>query len=264
MYSQSKIIPTQTNQSSDKLLSLIELLSEQSEPIRLQDISRLSNMNASTALRFLSALSRRGYVAQEESTGRYYLTLKLCNLTQNISSQFDLRTIALPFLRSIADEFNESCHLAVESTLSVLYIETVSSSSRTLSSPQRVGKLAPLYCTGVGKLFLTEYSSDELERLISVMQFEKFTQSTITTVPALLAELESVKKLGYAYDNEECEEGLRCIAAPVRDYTGKIVAAISVSGPTTRMTDDYILEHLPFLINATKKLSTQIGWSKIS
>jgi len=261
MHSQEKLIPAQTNQSSDKLLSLLELLSEQSEPNRLKDIARLSNMNASTALRFIDALLRRGYVAQEESSGRYYLTFKLCSLTQNISSQSNLRTIALSFLRRVADAFNESCNLAIEDNLSLLYVEAVSSSTRALISTQRIGKAAPLHCTGIGKLFLSEYTSEGLQRLIKVKPLEKFTENTFTSVPTLLVELGRVKKLGYAYDNEECEEGLRCIAAPVRDYTGKIVAGISVSGPTVRMTDEHIVEHLPLLLDSAKKISIQIGWS---
>ena len=261
MPQQEKLIPTQTNQSSDKLLSLIELLAEQPEPIRLQDIARLSGLNASTALRFISALSRRGYLAQDIDTGRYHLTFKLCGLAQSISSHLNVRVVALPFLRSVAHAFNESCNLAVESDMSVLYVEVVNSPQRTLMSTQRIGTAAPMHCTGVGKLLLSEYSPEKIDRLITVKLLEKLTEHTITSTAALFEELDRVREAGCAYDNEECEDGARCIAAPVRDYTGKIVAGISVSGPTVRMTDEHIAEHLPRLLEAARQISLRLGWS---
>ncbi|MCL2578978.1 MAG: IclR family transcriptional regulator [Oscillospiraceae bacterium] len=260
MQPQDKIIPTQSNQSSDKLLSLIELLSEQPEPIRLQDISRLSGLNPSTALRFINALSRRGYLAQDADTGRYYLTFKICGLAQSISSHMSVRKIALPFLRELSNVFSESCNLAVESNMSVLYVEVASSQNRTLVSTQRIGNAAALHCTGVGKLFLSQYPSDKLTGLLGQRPLEAFTEHTITDPQALGRELAHVRAVGFAYDNEECEDGTRCIAAPVRDFTGKIVAGISVSGPAVRMSDEHIAEHLPSLLDCTKQISLRLGW----
>ena len=255
-----KALATQTNQSSDKLLALIELLAQQPEPIRLQDISRISGMNASTALRFLSALQHRDYAAQEIDTGRYYLTFKLCGLAQNITSHFGIREIAQPFIRNVSNVFSESCHLAVESDLLVLYIDVAKCASRTLMITQRIGNLAPLHCTGVGKLFLSQHSVDEVEGIISQKPMQRLTENTITTIPLLLKELDHVRNLGYAYDNEECEVGARCIAAPIRDYTGNIVAGISVSGPAVRMTDEHIMMNLPFLMETAEQISVRLGW----
>jgi len=260
---QEKLVPAQTNQSSDKLLYLLEILSEQPEPIRLQDISRISGMNASTALRFIGALARRGYIAQDIDTGRYYLTLKLCGLGQNISANLSVRGVALPFMRKVAHAFGESCNLAVENDMSVLYVEVVNSSARTLMSTQRIGTAAPMHCTGVGKLLLSEYTPQELERVVRARPLEKFTDTTIVDNNALIRELEQVRRLGYAYDNEECENGARCIAAPVRDYTGKIVAGISVSGPGVRMSDEHIDTHLPSLLEAARQVSLQLGWKEV-
>ena len=259
-----ELIVTRTNQSSDKLLSLLEILSEQSGPLRLQDIARLCGMNASTALRFLNALQRRNYVDQDEQSGRYYLTFKLCALAQNVKSFFDIRNVALPFLRNVAHVFSESCNLSVERDMTVMYIEVAEGPNKTLISTQRIGNVAPLHCTGVGKLFLTEYSPHLWEQMIALKPLTKYTESTITEPEALKTEVEKVKKLGYAFDTEECEEGVRCVAAPIRNYTGKIEACVSVSGPTVRMTDKHIFRHLPFLMETAEQISYRMGWQQAS
>lgn len=155
---ESMMSATQSNQSSDKLLNMIEVMSEQAEPLRLQEISRLCGINPSTALRFLATLQRWNYVAQTADTGRYYLTFKICAVAQNVNMFFDVRSVALPYLRSVAQIFSESCNLAVDSDMTLMYIEVVQGPNKMLMSTQRIGNVAPLHCTGVGKLFLTEYS----------------------------------------------------------------------------------------------------------
>jgi DNA-binding IclR family transcriptional regulator len=255
-------MPTRVNQSSDKLLSLLETMTTQSEPLRLQDIARLCEMNASTALRFLKALQKRQYVDQDTETGRYRLTFKLCSLAQNVSAFFDLRSLTRPFLRNVSQTFSESCNLAIERDMTVIYIEVEKGPNKMLMSTQRIGNVAPLHCTGVGKLFLTDYSPMALERLIAIKGLTGYTQHTIIDPNALKAELNNIKKAGYAFDNEECEDGARCIAVPLRDYTGKIKAGLSVSGPVVRMTDRHIFLHLPHLLSAAEQISFQMGWRR--
>jgi len=257
-----RFTPTQSNQSSDKLLNLLEIMTEQSEPLRLQDVAKLCSMNSSTTLRFLTALQRRNYVAQDIDTGRYYLTFKICALAQNVSTLFDIRNIALPFMRNVAHIFGESCNLSMENDMMVVYIDVANVPNKMLMSTQRIGNIAPMHCTGVGKLFLSQYTSSELERLIAVKKLPIFTEHTIGNPAALRTELEGIRNVGYAFDNQECEIGARCIAAPVRDYTGKIKAGISVSGPAVRMTDEHIFAHLPYLLEAAEQISLRMGWQK--
>lgn len=252
--------PTKTNFSSDKLLGLIEYMARQSEPMRLQDISREMDMPASTVLRFLAALQNRDYAAQDIDSGRYMLTFKLCGLADSIRANQSLRTIGLPFLRSVAAVFDESVNLSIEYDMSVMYIEAVLGPSRTLMSLQRIGNIAPLHCTAVGKLLLLGYSTDQMDRFFEVKGLPGFTSSTITDRAALERELAQVGARDWALDNQECEEGARCVAAPIRDYTGRIVAGISVSGPATRMTDAHITKNLPFLLESAQKISSRLGW----
>jgi DNA-binding IclR family transcriptional regulator len=235
-------------------------MAQQEEPMRLQDIARRLKMPASTALRFLTALQNRDYVAQAIDTGRYSLTFKLCGLADNIRANQSLRNIGLPFLRSVASAFDESVNLSIEYDMSVMYIEAVQGPSKTLMSLQRIGNIAPLHCTGVGKLLLLEYSPSQLERILAIKGLPGYTDNTITSRELLERELNQIRMRGYSFDNEECEKGVRCVAAPIYDYTGKIVAGISVSGPVTRMTDGHIRNNLADLLDAAREISARLGW----
>lgn len=257
---EEKVNPTKSNQSAEKLLHLIEAMSELDEPIRLQDIAKRLKMNVSTVLRFLTPLLRRGYVDQDPKTSRYSLTFKLCGIANNITSRLDIRAIARPYMRNLAHIFKESANLSIENDMSVLYVEMVNGPSKTIMAMQRIGNIAPLHCTGVGKLFLLEYSQQKIDQYIAVKGLTRFTENTITDRERLLRELEEVRRYGYSFDNEECEEGARCIAAPVRDYTGRTVACVSVSGPITRMTDAHIYSNLPYLLETADNISYRLSW----
>lgn len=255
-----KELRTPSNQSSEKLLIILELLAQQQKPLRLKEISELCDMNSSTVLRFLYALQKRNYVAQDPDSGMYYVTFKLCALAHSVSTYNSIRSIALPFMRGVASTFNESCNLAIDSDMSMMYIEVMNCPSSTLLSTQRIGNVAPMHCTGVGKLFLSDYSPAELEKFLALKKLPVLTEFTISTQKELAAELETIRQLDYAFDNQECEMGVRCIAVPIRDYTGKIHAGLSVSGPAVRMTDQFIYAHLDYLRETAVQLSMCMGW----
>lgn len=252
--------PTQSNQSSEKLLHLLEAMSLLDAPIRLQDLSARLEMNASTVLRFLNPLVRLGYVGQNPDDSRYFLTFKICRIANNVTSRMNLRNIAYPVMRNVSRIFKESANLSVENDMSVLYVEVVNAASNTLMTMQRIGHIAPMHCTGVGKLFMLEYDMQKIDSLIAVKGLERFTSKTITGRSALLQEVERIRLAGYAFDDEECEIGARCIAAPIRNYSGHIVAGLSVSGPATRMTDAHMHSNLPFLLDAARQISYRLGW----
>lgn len=251
------------NQSAEKVLKIIEALSKETGSVRLQDLAKKLGMNASTTLRFLTTLQKAGYVAQEKETSRYYLTFKICSIANNVSSHISLRDISIAHLKKLSDVFLEPVNLAIEEDMTVVYIEVVNgSSNQGLRTMQRIGNVAPMHCTGVGKLMLLDYDGRQIDRLIQKRGLTPFTENTITTKEALLAELEKVRKQGCAYDNEECEAGVRCVAMPVRDYSGKTVAAVSVSGPIFRMTDEYLESKLCYLSDTAMKISAQLGYEK--
>jgi DNA-binding IclR family transcriptional regulator len=172
----------------------------------------------------------------------------------------NIRNIAYPVMRSVSHIFKESANLSVENDMSVLYVEVVNATSNTLMTMQRIGHVAPMHCTGVGKILMLEYSEQQIDRFIAMKGLERFTDKTITDRAALLQEIESIRQCGYAFDDEECEVGARCVAAPIRNYSDRIVAGISVNGPATRMTRAHMHSNLPFLLDAARQISYRLGW----
>ncbi|MDR1430176.1 MAG: IclR family transcriptional regulator [Spirochaetaceae bacterium] len=250
---------TQTNQSSEKLFSIMELLAEADGPMRLLDISRALHINTSTTLRFLNTMLKCGYVTQDADSLKYYLTFKICTVANKISSKMNIRVLAAPYLRELSGIFGESVCLSVDQDMKVVYIDVVEGPDQMIRSMQRIGSLAPLHCTAVGKLFLSEYAPEKLEKLLA-SGLTRFTPNTLTTRPLLEKELARVCHKGYAIDNEECEIGARCVSCPVRDHGGNIVAGISVTGPAVRLTDDLISKKINHLLKAAGELSRLLGY----
>lgn len=248
------------NQSAEKALRILEYLADQNESMRLMDIAKAMNMNSSTTLRFLTTLQVTGYVNQEEDTSRYYLTYKLAALGQKANHNKQLPRIISPYLKRISETLQESVCLAIEQNHQVVYIDVQEGPKQIVRAMQHIGNIAPLHCTGIGKLLLLNYSKSQLDDYIRVYGLEKYTQYTLTTKEALVCELDSIRQKGYAMDNEECEIGACCIAFPVYDYTNKIIAGISVTGPSARITKSFAEKWAPYIHQMTKQISQQFGW----
>lgn len=250
----------QANKSVEKCLKILEFLAVQPEPVRLLDISKALKMNSSTVLRFLTSLMLTGYVAQESDSLRYYLTYRICYFANHVSQHMDLRQMARPYMQQLSDMFNESSCLAIEQEGDIVYIEVLERQVKMLRSMQRIGKIAPMHCTGIGKLLLLNKSEEEIDALIKEKGMVQFTENTFTTKVQLMEELKKVREQGYAYDNEECEIGARCVAFPIRDYRGMYVAGLSVTGPVSRMTDSMILTRIEAAKALCNDLSKKLGF----
>lgn len=144
--------------------------------------------------------------------------------------------------------------------MQMVYIDVVAGSHQTLMSLQQVGNVSPMHCTGNGKLALINYSDGRLDELIARRGLHRFTQNTLTTKAALKAELAAIRAEDVAYDREECELGIRCIACPIRDHTGAVVAGISITGPAVRMNDEMLAQLREPLHHAAVQISRSIGW----
>ena len=247
------------NQSACKALEIIEYMAlNDNEPMRLGDLAQGLKMNASTVLRYLTALADCGYVQQSPKTLRYSLTLKLCSLAGRISANVELYNIALPYMKQASAVFGESCCIGVERDASVVYLGVVEGPAQ-MRITQRIGSRAPMYCTGIGKLLLTEYDPAAVRRLADA-GMTPFTEHTLDSSEALLAQVEAARTQGYAIDNEECEIGMRCVAVPVYNYTGHIIAGMSVTGPAVRMSMEIIAEKLPQFKGIAAALSRDLGY----
>ena len=250
----------QMNQSAEKTMRILELLSSSSQPMRLLDIARSLDLNTSTASRFLSTLSSLGYVAQEREFSRYYLTYKLCSIANRIKSNLTVNAYAAPYLHDLARHLGETVCLAIEERQQVVYIDVVNGSGQMVQSMQRIGSIAPMHCTGIGKLLLLNYSYPELLKFSEENEFTRFTVNTVTTVEELMELLDTARQNGYALDNEECELGARCIALPIYDYTNRIIAGFSVTGSASHITDAFIQLHLPLLLQTAGEISRGLGY----
>lgn len=247
------------NQSVEKTLTIIEVMAEHKENMRLQDIAAKAGLPTSTALRLINTLLRRGYVIQDSTTLRYGLSLKLARLGTMVSSHLDLRELSHPILQRLSKQCGESCSAAIREGHQVVYIDVVDGPDSILRITQRIGKSAPLYCTGIGKLFLSEDPA-LFREVLDTRPLTAFTPNTPVTEEALESQV-AFAAGGLAYDNEECELGVRCVAAPVRDYTGRLAAGISISGPVHRLTDDYVARIVSEPLQAAAEtLSRQLGY----
>ena len=248
------------NQSVQKVLQIIEIMSKEPEPIRLQDIALKAEMPTSTALRMINTLLVNGYVNQDAETLRYFLSLKFTQIGCAVSSHFSLQRIAHPMLLELRNRCQESCCLGVEENHELTYIDVVDGPDSMLRIMQRIGKRAPLHSTGIGKLLLLNYSEKQLGELISVKGLSPLTPNTLVTRNSLEEHLKQVRAQGYAVDDEECVLGARCVAAPVRDYTGKVIAGISISGPTSRLTKERISVVAPVVKDIADKISKALAY----
>lgn len=246
------------NQSVERVFAIIEVMAELSGPATLQEISQEAGYPASTTLRMLTTLEDLGYVLQEVATRKYFLSFRFAKLGERVKSQFSLVRIAAPELRALSKVCRESSCLAVERDGAVLYIDTVEGPDSMLRTMQYIGKSSPMHVTGVGKLMLLNLSEEELAAFAQEKGLARFTKHTITTLEELTKELDIIRAQGYAFDNEECELGAKCVAAPIVDYQGKVVAALSVSGPVHRFSGDNLEEITAHVVAAGKAVSARL------
>ncbi|GHV71368.1 IclR family transcriptional regulator [Spirochaetia bacterium] len=250
------------NQSLRKAIQILEGMTKIPTPARLQDIAQSLDMPQSTLLRFLNTYIDFGYVGQDPNTSCYYLTLKLMELGSRARDHFPFQNSLAKYIKQVSGKFNESSSLCIEHDMQMVYIATEEGPGRMLQTLQRIGRIAPMHATGVGKLHLLNYSEARLLALAEKFGFPKYTESTITSLEALKKELVLIKKQGFAMDNEECEAGVRCIAVPVRDFSGDVVAGISLSAPSARLDKARTAEIVRYLKEVSKDASREMGWGK--
>jgi IclR family transcriptional regulator, KDG regulon repressor len=250
-----------TVQSVERTFDVLEALAAARQPIPISELSQKLGLHISTAHRLLGTLIERGYARQDEASGRYGIGSRLMELAGGLSEQVDLRQEAHPFLEQLASQVGETANLSVRSGNNLVYIDQVQS-ARLVRMFTRVGSSAPLYCTGSGKLFLA-YSGNfetDLNRFLLETRLEPHTPATITTPQALREELKRIRERGYSFDNEEMEEGVVCVAAPVFDRENQLVAAISVSGPIGRMLSNDSRRIIEPVRQSAAQVSRSLGY----
>ena len=243
-----------------RALDIIELVGRSKQGLGVTEISKQMDINKSSVFRILATLSRYGYIEQNEATGKYRLGYMFLDISSKLLDSLDVRTEAQPVLRELEQETNEVVHLVVYDQGEVVYIEKLDG-NETLRMHSKVGKRAPVHCTSVGKAILSHLPATDVLATIEREGLPAHTSHTIVEKDAFLQELAKVKESGYALDLEENEIGIRCIAAPVFDHTRNVVAAVSISGPTLRMTDERLCALSGRMIQAGKEISDRLGYS---
>ena len=252
-------VETKKIQSVSRALAILEFLAAYRNGEKLTVISHELGLHKSTTHSLISTLESAGYVQQDQTTAKYSLGLKLFELGQVVHDNMDLRNIAMPFLEELAKEFSETVHLAVLSKGEVVYIDKVDT-SRSIRIGSQIGGRNAAYCTGVGKVLLAGLSDNELTDILRFMKLEKFTANTIVDKEILRKLLVQVRNNGFAVDQGEIEDGLSCTAAPIKNHRGKVIAGISVSGPTSRMQTENSNELTKEVMETALQISRRLGY----
>lgn len=246
-------------QSLARAIQIMEFISKNCNSASLTQISQDLGLSKSTVYGLISTLEDYNYVYQDQSTGFYQLGLKLFEMGQVVYSSMDLRSVAYPILVELNQKHQETVHLALLSGSEVVYIEKVDS-SRSVRIISQIGGRNPTYCTGVGKVLLAGLSESKVEKIVKATSMKKFTPNTIDSFDKLKECLVEVRQKGYAYDLEEIEMGLRCVAAPIKNHQGTTIAGISLSGPTNRISNEILALLSKDVVDAAQRISAKLGY----
>ena len=240
-----------------KVLRILEALDASPTGLQLREIAQQTCVNKSTAYRFVAHLESEGYLLRDDA-GAYVVGPKLARLGAGIAYHATLRKVSRPVAVALSHRTKETVNLGVLDGHEVLYLDVIESphSFRMASQP---GMHRPLSCTALGKALLAFLPAELREELLPVLTFERAAPRT--NLARFEKELVRVAKQGYAIDDQETDMGARCVAAPILDESGRVAAAISVSGPITRMSRDRIHAYALATKKAARAISAQLGHS---
>lgn len=248
-----------TLQTVERALNILEMIAER--PMTQKEMEMETGLNRTTISRLLSTLAKRKYIEKDPSGGRYKIGLKVVELGSVMLNQVELKTEALPYLRELTQNVGRVCHMGILSQGEVVYIEKIEpmTSIRMFSG---IGKRVPVHSTSLGKVLLMDKSEVEILSILKDKGMQKFTENTITDIEDFQEEMKTVKKRGYAFDNGENEPGIYCVAAPIRDYRNKVVAAISTTGRDGSFVDNQESEIIRAVKRTAAEISKKMGYTE--
>ncbi len=239
-------------------IRLTKAFSEHENEMGISALATRLGLAKSTVHRLASTLVEYDILEQNRETGKYRLGLALFELGTLVRRHMDVASQAQGEIHTLAEASGETVQLAILDHLSVLYIR-VRESRQAVRMSSGLGSRAPAHCTSVGKALIAYQPADVVKQIVE-LGLKRYTPNTITDPAALAQELASIRSKGYAIDDEEIEEGLRCIAAPIRDHTGQVVAAISVAAPVQRMSKKNVQTAIPSVVAAATSVSRRMGY----
>jgi len=240
-----------------RALAVLERLSRQ-RTIGLEELSRDVKLAKPTVYRFLQTLQELGY-ARRSDGDQWAMTLKLFNVGSRALDHVDLHAAARPVAEELSDDLGETVHMGVLEGDSAVYVLKIES-RHTIRLVSRVGRRIPLYCTAIGKVLLAFAKEEERESALKGVRLLAFTRKTLTTRAALQAELDRIREQGFGLDDEEHEDGIHCIGAPIFDHTGAVVATLSASWPGFRYEHGEEGEKIDKVKAAAARISAVLGF----
>jgi IclR family transcriptional regulator, KDG regulon repressor len=227
---------------------------------KISDLSASLGLNKSTVSRTMATLASEGFVYKDPETKKYRLGLSILSLSGIVNANMDVYRESQPILNKLVERLGETAHISVLDHLDVIYLLKVEC-NHPVRFLTHVGKRNPLYCTSSGKVLLA-YSNEQLVHQVIEKGLQKFTKNTITSPEKLYAELKQIRENGYSFSIEEFTEGVTSIAAPIFDYSGKVIAALTVVGPIQRIQSSKIPEFAKKVIGAAMEISSRMGYRR--
>ena len=244
-----------TVQVIDRLASLLDALSRYQDPVSLKELAIVTNLHPSTAHRILNDLVTTRFVDRAEG-GNYRLGMRLLELGNVVKSRLNVREAAIEFMRALHRQTQQTINLSVRQGDEIVYIDRAFSERSGMQVVRAIGGRAPLHLTSTGKLFLSLDEAKAIRAYTTRTGLAGHNKNSITDLSKLEKELADVRANGYARDNEELELGVRCMAAGIRDDSGKMIAGLSISAPADRLQEDWLKD----LITTAEEISATLGY----
>lgn len=251
--------PSRKIGSVQRAIDILNLFDNQTSELGTTEIARALGLHKSTAASLVSTLAANGFLNQNPETRKYRLGLKLVERAFAMLDQIEIRRIAYPALQQLRDQWNETVNLAILDGPAVVFIERMLG-TKALGMRSEVGRREPAHSTALGKAILSCYPLADVQAFIAAYGLCAVTPKTITSPDKFLAELDKAREQGYAIDDEENEIGGRCVAVPIFDHTGKVIAAVSISAPTARLPLDDVPQAGAMVRETAKTISRNLGY----
>lgn len=247
-----------TIQAFDRGLMVLDALAAASGDASLAQLAAQFPWHKSTTLRLLKTLVQHGHAEQDPESQRYHLGLGILRLSCALDRRLDLRDRGRGPVRQLANRIRETAHIGVLDRGEVVVLEQAETSEH-IRIITFVGMRMPIHCTALGKVLLAHLPEEELERYLQDAKLERYTDRTLVEVPGLRASLATVRDQGYAFDDQEYELGMSCLAAPISNRSGRVVASVGASGPTHRMQSQDFDEAVEAVTEAAHRISQALG-----
>ena len=247
-------------QSVKRAIQVLNLFTHDNSELSLKQISQELNIHKSSALRIVQTMEMERYILREPIAGKYRLGYRLYELGNMVIPAIELKKESEPILRRLMQKTKETVHLVIHDKGEAYYLNKIDG-PRRMQILSKIGSRLPMHCSAMGKVLLAYMDPDELKKFMHEKKLCRLTPNTITDPEVLMGELKCIQKAGYAVDNGEFENGLKCIAAPIRDSSGKVVAAMSISGDAARLNQKKITQFVELIIDSANKLSAKLGYS---